>query len=205
MVASPCWPSLTLGWVSFWTAVSPVSVGCKGGLDCPSWFVHLFMSLLSFTFSGVRVDWSQLCDPSCGSWVLNSSGARLRRPDALASGRTLSFYRRGFFLGRLLGLGLVGSDPASVPTFFWRYSPSLFLVFAGRFLPFGGPGSCYYPLVPYPHTYIALYFSYAKVTCNTHKNKKLLSIPLKLVPSLAKLPLPYFPPSTGRSASSHPN
>ena len=56
----------------------------------------------------------------------------------------------------------------------------------------------------YPNTYIALYFSYAKVTCNTHKNKKLLSIPLKLVPSLAKLPLPYFPHSTGRSASSHP-
>ena len=51
---------------------------------------------LSFTFSGVRVGWSQLCDPSCGSWVLNSSVARLRRPDALASGRTLSFYRRGF-------------------------------------------------------------------------------------------------------------
>ena len=51
---------------------------------------------LSFTFSGVRVAWSQLCDPSCGSWVLNSSGARLRRPDALASGRTLSFSRRGF-------------------------------------------------------------------------------------------------------------
>ena len=44
---------------------------------------------------------------------------------------------------------------------------------------------------------------FAKVTCNTHRNKKLLSIPLKLVPSLAKLPLPYFPPSTGRSASSH--
>ena len=76
--------------------MSPVSVGCKGGLDCSSWFVHLFMSLLSFTFSGVRVAWSQLCDPSCGSWVLNSSGARLRRSDALASGRTLSFYRRGF-------------------------------------------------------------------------------------------------------------
>ena len=62
-----------------------------------------------------------------------------------------------------------------------------------------------YPLVPYPHTYIALYFLYARVTCNTHKNKKLLSILLKLVPSLAKLPLPYFLPSTGRSASSHPN
>ena len=45
-VSSPCWLSLTLGWVSFWTAVSPVSVGCEVcGLDCPSWFVHLFMSL----------------------------------------------------------------------------------------------------------------------------------------------------------------
>ena len=52
------------------------------------------------------------------------------------------------------------------------------------------------------HTYSTI-LSFAKVTCNTHKNKKLLSIPLKLVPSLAKLPLPYFPPSTGRSASSH--
>ena len=53
------------------------------------------------------------------------------------------------------------------------------------------------------HVYSTI-LSFAKVTCNAHKNKKLLSIPLKLVPSLAKLPLPYFPPSTGRSASSHP-
>ena len=45
-VSSPCWLSLTLGWVSFWTAVSPVSVGCEVcGLDYPSWFVYLFMSL----------------------------------------------------------------------------------------------------------------------------------------------------------------
>ena len=28
-----------------------------------------------------------------------------------------------------------------------------------------------YPLVPYPHTYIALYFLYAKVTCNTQKQE----------------------------------
>ena len=95
-VSSPCWLSLTLGWVSFWTAVSPVSVGCEVcSLDCPSWFVQLFICL-SFTFSGVGVAWSQVCDPSCGSWVLDSSGARLSRPDALASGRTLSFSRRGF-------------------------------------------------------------------------------------------------------------
>ena len=45
-VSSPCGLSLTLGWVSFWTVVSPVSVGCEVcNLGCPSWFVHLFMSL----------------------------------------------------------------------------------------------------------------------------------------------------------------
>ena len=44
----------------------------------------------------------------------------------------------------------------------------------------------------YPNTYIALYNLHAKVTCNTHthtpKNKKLLTIPLKLLPSLANYP-----------------
>ena len=55
-----------------------------------------FHVCLSFTFAGVWVVWSQVCGPSCDSWVLDSSDARLRRPDALASGRTLSFCRRGF-------------------------------------------------------------------------------------------------------------
>ena len=60
-----------------------------------------------------------------GCWALLES--RLRRSDALASGRTLSFsFLAGdFFLGRLLGLGLVGCVPAWVPTFFWGTSPSL--------------------------------------------------------------------------------
>ena len=45
-VSSPCWLSLTLGWVSFWTAVSTVSIGCEVcGLGCPSWFVLPFLSL----------------------------------------------------------------------------------------------------------------------------------------------------------------
>ena len=80
--------------------------------------------------------------PVC--WALLES--RLRRSDALASGRTLSFYFLAwvFFTGRLLGLGLVGCNPAGVPTFFWGRSPSLVLVFAGRFLPFGCPGSWYF-------------------------------------------------------------
>ena len=29
----------------FWPTVSPVLVGCEGGLGCPSWFVLLFMCL----------------------------------------------------------------------------------------------------------------------------------------------------------------
>ena len=36
---------------------------------------------------------------------------------------------------------------------------------------FSAVGYFRYPLVPYPHTYIALYFSYAKVTCNTQKQE----------------------------------
>ena len=95
-VRSPCCPSLTLGWVCFWPTVSQAFVGCEGGLGCPSWFVILFLCLLSFTFSGAGVAWSQVCGPSCDSWVLDSSVARLRRPDALASGLTLSFCRHGF-------------------------------------------------------------------------------------------------------------
>ena len=47
-VLSPCWLYLTLGWVSFWTLVSTVSVGCEVcGPGCPSWFVLPFMSLFA--------------------------------------------------------------------------------------------------------------------------------------------------------------
>ena len=87
--------------------------------------------------------WSQVCDPSCGSWFLDSSGARLRRPDALASGRTLSFFlAEDFFLGRLLGLGLVGSWTLVIcAEILSRFLPS----FGGTFLPlswFSLGGSC---------------------------------------------------------------
>ena len=107
-VRSPCCLSLTLGWVCFWPTVSQAFVGCEGGLSCPSWFVILFLCRLSFTFSGVGVAWSQVCGPSCNSWVLDSSDARLRRPDALSSGRTLSCCRLGF-AWRLWPLGGPGT------------------------------------------------------------------------------------------------
>ena len=94
-VRSPCCPSLTLEWVCFWPTVSQVFVGCEGGLDCPSWFVFLSLCLLVLhLFWG----WGGLVT---GLWpllrllVLDSSDARLHRPDALAFGRTLSFCRRG--------------------------------------------------------------------------------------------------------------
>ena len=53
----------------------------------------------------------------------------------------------------------------------------------------------------YPNVYIALYNSHAKVTCNTHtpKNKKLLTIPLKLLPSLANYPPLLSPLPLGSS------
>ena len=128
-VRSPCCPSLTLEWVCFWPTVSQVFVGCEGGLGCPSWFVILFLCLLVLhLFWG----WGGLVT---GLWpllrllVLDSSDARLHRPDALASGRTSPFVAVDLFLGRLFGLGLVGRVRASVPPFFWWCSPSLVLGF----------------------------------------------------------------------------
>ena len=127
-VSSPCLLSLTLGWVSFWTAVSTVSVSCEVcGLGCPSWSVLLFMSVCPSLALGLGWFGHRSVAPPAapGCWALLES--RLRRSDALASGRTLSFYflAGDFFLGRLLGLGLVGCDPAWVPTFFWGNSPFL--------------------------------------------------------------------------------
>ena len=65
-LSSPCWLSLTLGWMSFWTAVAAkfaVSTALRGlsTFSCLCW---------PFTFSGVGVAWSQVCDASCGSWGL---------------------------------------------------------------------------------------------------------------------------------------
>ena len=84
-VRSPCCLSLTLEWVCFWPKVSQVFVGCEGGISCPSWFVILFLCLLVLhLFWG----WGGLVT---GRWpllrllVLDSSDARLHRPDALAS------------------------------------------------------------------------------------------------------------------------
>ena len=72
--------------------------------------------------------------------------SRLRRSDALASDCTLSFYflAGDFFLGHLLGLGLVGCDPAWVPPFFWGNSPSLVRGFRWAVPAVGCPDSWYF-------------------------------------------------------------
>ena len=82
-VSSPCWLSLTLGWVNFWTAVSPVSVGCEVcGLDCPSWFVHLFMSL--FVSPSLGLGWfghRSVTPPAApGFWTLLELGCAVLTP-----------------------------------------------------------------------------------------------------------------------------
>ena len=69
---------------------------------------------------------------------------------------------------------------------------------------------CFLSISTLPSHIYSTILSFAKVTCNIHKNKKLLPIPLKLVPSLAKLPLPYFPPFHWEEClltpkTSHPN
>ena len=46
---SPCCPSLALGWVCFWPAVSQALVGCEGGLSCPSWFVTALDSWTAYS------------------------------------------------------------------------------------------------------------------------------------------------------------
>ena len=66
---SPGCPSLTLGWVCFWPAVSQAFVGCEGSLGCPSWFVT---ALGSWTRTPA-VGWSGSLMLSCIlPWVLPS-------------------------------------------------------------------------------------------------------------------------------------
>ena len=82
---SPCCLSLTLEWVCFWPTVSQVFVGCEGGLGCPSWFVILFLCLLVlhlfWGWGGLVTGWW----PLLRLLVLESSDARLLRPDTFAS------------------------------------------------------------------------------------------------------------------------
>ena len=82
-VSSPCWLSLTFGWVSFWTAVSTVSVGCEVcGLGCPSWFVHLFMSVCSSPALGLRWFGHRSVTPPAapGFWALLEIGCAVLTP-----------------------------------------------------------------------------------------------------------------------------
>ena len=140
-------PYLRVGVLLAWGVYS---IGCCEvcSLGRPSWLVLLFMSLFvlrlllgwgGFGHRSVAPPAAPVC------WAI--LGSRLRCSVTLASDRTLSlcFLAWVFFLGRLLGLGLVGCSPAWVPAFFWGNSPSLVLVFAGRFLPFGCPGFWCFP------------------------------------------------------------
>ena len=128
-VRSPCCPSLTLECVCFWPTVSQVFVGCEGGLGCPSWFVILFLCLLVLHLFW---DWGGLVT---GLWpllrllVLDSSDTQLHCPDALASGRTLSFCRRGSLPWAFARAWISGPCPCLGSSLLWGCSPSLVLGF----------------------------------------------------------------------------
>ena len=94
--------------------------------------------------------WSQVCGPSCDSWVLDSSDARLQRPDALASGRTLSFCRRGSLPWAFVRTWVGRPRPClgSCLLLLVLPFPSLVLGFAWRLWSLGGPGTCSF-LGPY--------------------------------------------------------
>ena len=62
----------------------------------------------------------------------------------------------------LLGSLSSSSDFFSFPLLLFLSSTISLLLFRSRC------GLFCYPLAPYPHAYIALYNSHAKVTCNTH-------------------------------------
>ena len=110
-------PYLRVGELLAW-GVYGVSCCEVCSLGCPSWLVFLFMCL-SFTCSWVGVVWSQVCGPTCSSCVLGSSEVSVAPFCRLSlwPHPLLMFSRLGFFLGRLLGLGLVGCGPAWVPAF----------------------------------------------------------------------------------------
>ena len=105
-VRSPCCLSLTLEWVCFWPTVSQVFVGCAGSLGCPSWFVILFLCLLVlhlfWGWGGLVTGWW----PLLRLLVLDSSDARLHRPDALASDCYASLISGRWMVQALLFLGL---------------------------------------------------------------------------------------------------
>ena len=91
------------------TAVSAALHG-SSSFSCVCW---------SFTFSGVGVVWSQVCGPSCDSWVWDSSDARLRRPDALASGRTPFFCHCGSLPCEFVRTWVGGLRPCLAPSWWW--------------------------------------------------------------------------------------
>ena len=111
--------------------MSPALGDCRGGLGCPSWFVLLFLCLFVLPLCWGWGGWSQVCGSSCNSWVLDSYDARLRRPDTFASGRTLSFCRRGFLPWAFLRTWVSRPRPCLGSYLLWC-SPSLVLGFAWR-------------------------------------------------------------------------
>ena len=135
-VSSPCWLSLTSGWVCFWAAVSMVSVGCEVcGLGCPSWLVLTFLSLFVLLLLLGWGVWSQVCDPTCSSWILGSYGVSVAPFCHLSLWpHPPYFLAEDFFLGHLLGLGVVGCVlPRFLPSYGGTLLPLSWFLLGGSY------------------------------------------------------------------------
>ena len=98
-VSSPCLFSLTLGWMSSRLRCLRCQLAAKFAVSAALRGSSSFSCLcLSFTCSWVRVVWSQVCDPTCSSWVLGSSGVSVALfcRISLWPHPLLLFSRRGF-------------------------------------------------------------------------------------------------------------
>ena len=94
------------------------------------------------SFLGLGVAWSQVCGPSCDSWVLDSSDTRLRHPGTLASGRTLSFCRRVSLPWAFAWAWVSRPRLCLGSSLLLLVLPSIVLGFDWRLCPLGGPGTC---------------------------------------------------------------
>ena len=96
---------------------------------------HLFPVCWSFTFSGVGVAWSQVCGPSCDSWVLDSSFApcvRVLQLQWCLLGLTVRSPLGWVCFWPLVSLAFVGCEgglgcPSWFVIFFLSVGPSPFL------------------------------------------------------------------------------
>ena len=145
-------------------------------LRCADW---LSLWLCVHSLLGCRVSW-----PSCRSFALQlalvfqtpvgsflpygSHPSRWGHPCGVEAGLSSIVTKVRVFPVPFWGCFFL----LSLPLGFWSPYGSVCWLVPAFAQPTIFVGATHYPLVHYPHTYIVLYHSHAKVTCNTRTHKK---------------------------------